>query len=234
MPTMSEMAEQWGTTFEALLDSLLHYENEHKTAGRAVWEAHNQVYFPDILMFTVLKRSMALHSGFRAMLLAQNFACAAPLVRLELDTSLRLFAAHLFGNVDEFVMRLAGGEHIRQMQDRDGRLLTDQYLVQRLAEHYPDASIVYGRYSGDVHLSESHLRQAFRLSGDAPDTFEMAITASDPFVSEATRIEAARDFLFGAQVLFDLVANWVLQKRTYREIGDSSDDAEDLNSNQPT
>jgi hypothetical protein len=219
------MTSQLGTNLAGLLESLLYFENQHKTAGRAVWEAHDQVYLPDILVFTVLKRSMALHSGFRAMLMAQNFACAAPLVRLELDTSLRLFAAGLFGDVDDFVMRLAEGEHIRQMKDSDGHRLTDKYLVDRLAEHYPDATSIYGRYSGDIHLSESHLRQAFRLQKDAPGTFEMAITARDPFVSEATRVEAARDFLFGAQVLFDLVADWVLQKRTYRGFANSGDDA---------
>ncbi|MBK7782849.1 MAG: hypothetical protein IPJ58_19130 [Ardenticatenia bacterium] len=218
--------EKWGTTLEELLETLLRAEIEHKAAGRAVWEAYDQVYFPDILVFTVLKRSMALHSGFRAMLLAENFACAAPLVRLELDTSLRMFAALLFGNVDNFVMRLAEGQHIRRMKDQTGRLMTDQYLVQRLAEHYPEAPSIYDRYSGDVHLSESHLRQAFRLSGDGPDIFEMYITASDPFVTEAAKIEAARDFLFAAQVLFNIVADWVTQKRSYRNRNRSGDDTE--------
>ncbi|MDO9413812.1 MAG: hypothetical protein Q7T81_14690 [Pseudolabrys sp.] len=49
----------------------------------------------DLVLYGIANRSLSISSGFRAMIAARNFTCAAPLLRMQLDTAVRLFSARL-------------------------------------------------------------------------------------------------------------------------------------------
>ena len=68
---------------------------------------------------------------------ARNFLAAAPLIRLQLDSCLRLYAAWLVENPHEFAHKVLRRERVDKLKNQDGKFLRDHYLVEKLAEEYP-------------------------------------------------------------------------------------------------
>lgn len=65
-------------------------------------QADNSNIFPlDLMGISVSKRSMSLIKGFIEMIRQENFICAAPMLRMQLDNSLRFYAAFLVENPHE-------------------------------------------------------------------------------------------------------------------------------------
>src|SRR5436309_1171588 len=69
---------------------------EQSHVGKQMLEAHNRaLYMFDLLAIAALNRSAGLCSGFRQLIRSRNFICAAPLIRLQIDNALRLYAGSI-------------------------------------------------------------------------------------------------------------------------------------------
>src|SRR5690606_27643865 len=102
------------------------------------------MYALDLLAISVSKRSLSLVSGFILMLEHENFICAAPLLRLQLDNSLRFFASFLVDNPHKLAKDCISGVPINKSRDRKTKQnLTDGYLVRKLGEHHKWIQEVY-------------------------------------------------------------------------------------------
>jgi len=165
----------------------------------------------DMLFLAALNRTYAQISGFVAMLKARNFICAAPLVRLQLDTALRLFAGTLVDDPHDFTIQVLQGTQVRQLRSRDGEKMVDAYLVKKLAELYPWVSDVYSHTSGYIHLSEKHFFSSVgALDGENEVTFK--ISAEDSNVTEADYEEAMGAFSAAIDIVRQLAVDWVFAK----------------------
>lgn len=79
----------------------------------------------DLLAVATLNRSLALLTGFSAMIEARNFVSAAPLIRLQLDNCLRFSACWLVSDPHDFAMKVLEGKQVRSLRDSNGNRLTD-------------------------------------------------------------------------------------------------------------
>lgn len=143
----------------AMLDNL---DKAHLELGRReVFEAFGgAMYGMDLLAAGALNRSKAHIAGFRDLVQVKNLICAGALLRLQLDTALRFHAAFLVEQPHEFAVAVLGGERVRNLKDRDGKKMTDAYLVEKLGREFDWVPRVYERSSGYVHLSATHLLSA--------------------------------------------------------------------------
>ena len=125
----------------------------------------------DVIMLSAIRRAIDVSKGFRAMIEAGNLVCAAPLVRLQLDTVLRVSAFELVEDRRGLVVALIAGTPIRRIEDRNGNRMTDTHLVTQLAERegLPVIRQLYAMTSGFVHFSDSHIWTFFR-SADVSNT----------------------------------------------------------------
>lgn len=165
----------------------------------------------DMLFLAALNRTYAQLSGFVALLKARNFICAAPLVRLQLDTALRLFAGTLVDDPHDFTMQVLQGTQVRQIRSRDGEKMVDAYLVKKLAELYPWVSDVYSHTSGYIHLSEKHFFSSVgSLGADNVVTFK--ISAEDSNVTVTDYEEAIGAFSSAVDIVRQLAVDWVVAK----------------------
>lgn len=121
------------------LEILLTLRDSHIEMGKEMLTAYNgSIYHFDLYANAVFHRLIMLLSGF-IKLIPDNFICAAPLVRLQLDNFLRMSAVH---RVDmpshEFAIAVIGGKRIRDMKDKvTKRKLTDAELVEACDKNYP-------------------------------------------------------------------------------------------------
>jgi len=166
----------------------------------------NHLWKMDLFIFSVLHRAMCLNSGFSTMIEKQNFICAAPMVRLQLDNLLRLSAAWLVEKPHEFADDFLEGIQIPRMKDREGKLMRDKYLVDKIKEEYPWAERIYKETSGYVHLSDKHLHNA--IIGINGNILEMGAYPHDIAIPDSSRLEAIKVMLEINVAIYQYIYGW--------------------------
>ena len=143
------------------LDLLKSYDDKLAGTYAMMSKAGNSnLYVVDILFASAFTRFAKVSMGIRTLIEQRNFICAAPLVRLQLDTVLRLFAASLVDDKNSFFERMLRAQPIRRIKDRDGNYMTDSYLLDRLVHRtgLDELRGLYEKTSGFVHFSEYTFR----------------------------------------------------------------------------
>lgn len=207
-PTNSE-------SLEASLLRLGQLDRAHLELGKQMFEAFGgAMYGMDLLAAGALNRSKAHIAGFRALLEARNLICAGALLRLQLDTAMRFYAAFLVEQPHDFALAVLRGERVRNIKDRDGRKMTDAYLAQKLGEEFAWVPRVYERTSGYVHLSSIHLLSTLAASEGVLDErpLSIKISAEDKELPDTIYIEATDAFRAATDVLLRYVHGWVFTK----------------------
>jgi hypothetical protein len=214
-PQVFELHPEHSNSLEVALQWLAELNDTALPSAKAMLEADGSNMFGlDLLALAAIKRSMALTAGFRAMLTARNLTCAGALVRLELDTALRFFAAWLVHEPHQFAIDVLAGKRIRAMKDRDGKLLTDRYLVERLSEQYGWVPRVYERTSGYVHFSSTHVMSVMRDASEAEGkrTLSFLVGVEDKPLPDSIYIETCDGFRACAEILLRYVDGWASTK----------------------
>ena len=86
----------------SILDSFDKIENDLANCGKEMIQDSDLFQF-DLLVSAVLNRSLALMNGFQLLIINNNYICAAHLVRLHLDSLMRLSAAWLVDDPNELL-----------------------------------------------------------------------------------------------------------------------------------
>lgn len=197
-------------------ERLKHLERSHEAhveVGGYMLRADDAAVFPvDLVAQAVLHRSMSLIRGFCDAIRSENFLCAAPLVRLQLDNLLRFYALTLVDRPHEVATRILAGKPVRTQLDRSGRKMTDRYLARKLAEELPWVERVYQETSGYVHLSEKHILNTIISVDDAARTVEHGMTGSDLAVPDSLRLEAVDAMVEITKQLLGYVHSWARTK----------------------
>ena len=143
---------------------------------------------------------------------ANNYLCAAPLVRLQLDSVLRFSGAALVDDPHDFALKILAGTPVRRIKDRDGEPMTDARLVGKLKGDYPWMPNVYEFTSGFIHLSEKHIIHTVHKLGD-DGTMQTMIGPGDEHVPDEFKLEAIQALDAITDVALHFVLSWVLTKR---------------------
>jgi hypothetical protein len=198
---MPETLEERLAKIERADDELRHY------FVRAM-QSDPSLYIGDLVIFGALKRTLALSGGFRRHIRDRNFTCAAALLRLQLDTALRLFAGSLFNKPEEYADALIQGKRIDRLKDKYGKRLTDSYLADKLSEPYPWVKQVYVDLCDFVHLSNRHFISSIAKMNDADRTFSLQISAEDAPRSDSDYFEIVGGYYETMRLTFILAAGW--------------------------
>lgn len=174
-----------------------------EACGGAFWDL-------DLLAVAALNRSVSHCAGIKSLVEAWNIMCSGAILRLQLDTVLRFYAATLVENPQEFARAVLEGETIRKMKSREGKLLRDVYLVQKLGEEYPWVPSVYDATSGYVHFSDKHMFAA--LHHDAQRGFRMKVSPIDEETPEELYLEILEAFMAATDILAGYIEAWIATK----------------------
>lgn len=117
----------------------------------------------DFVMFGMIERNIALLDSFPYLVKTKNFHSLAPLLRVQLDSLLRLYAFQLVENQDELSRHILNGQSLRRFEDRHKKRLTDNRLVESISKELPWVRPVYEKLSGWVHFSGQHVYSAVTL-----------------------------------------------------------------------
>ena len=194
-----------------VLEDLEKTEQDLIRCGKDMIE-NSDLYQFDLLVSAVLNRTLALMNGFRILILNNNYICAAHLVRLHLDSLLRLSAAWLVDDPQELSGDILKGTSLRKIRDRENNLLTDKYLVGKLLPKYPWIQSVYDATCGYVHLSNKHMMVSARVK-KATRTMEVSISTEERFIDDVYRIEGIMGMIKISECIIEFVNAWIYKKR---------------------
>lgn len=150
----------------------------------------------------VLNRTINLNRGFITLVQENNFIAAAPLVRLNLDSLLRLFASvQSEHDVELFARKVRKGVAVRDMNyyKNPKNKLTDQKLVSLLKEirGFNWVQEVYEAGSGYIHMSHQHIYSSIKVL--EPDQVEGGIRKTDEFIPLQEKIAGTHYMCLGSK-----------------------------------
>jgi hypothetical protein len=182
--------------------------------GKSMLETH-AIYAFDLYCSAILNRTVNLTRGFGGQIRDKNFVSAAPLVRIHLDSLLRLFAAYQVEyNIDEFAKKVIGGQQINKLKDKHGQLMTDSHLSKQLAnkEGFNWVTRIYQTGSEHVHFSSQHIFSSVRLNDDKR-TVEGIIRKDDSYVPISEKIWATRAMIQITVGISTYIVSWIEHKK---------------------
>ena len=115
----------------------------------------------DLLLIAALNRTVNISKAYTTLIRDNNFIAAAPLVRINIDTLIRLYAS-IISEFDRniFASKVMSGEQIKKMKLRGTKKdLRDDTLYIELSkiEGMEWVSEIYKAGSSFIHLEKSHI-----------------------------------------------------------------------------
>lgn len=176
-------------------------------------------YAFDIFVTGLLNRSVNLVKGFISLMKDKNFIAAAPLVRLHLDSLLRLFAPQLINfDIDQFALKVIGGTHIRQIKDKETQKMTDARLVEKIStlEAFHWVKQVYDTSNTYIHYSDHLIFAAMKATGEKGQV-NFTVGQHDEFIPDAEKHGAAHWMNEITDGIIFLTQSWIEQKSSYSQ-----------------
>jgi hypothetical protein len=140
-----------------------------------------KMYIGHFVIIGALKRTLSLTDAFCMLVRTKNFVGAAPILRMQLDTLLRLHAALIYeGGSAQFAEKVFAGAQVNKLRSQSNVKMTDSYLAESLSKEYPWVKSVYTELCDFVHFSDRHIFSAMAKTNDETRTVEFSISAKDP------------------------------------------------------
>lgn len=112
----------------------------------------------EFFILGAVKRTSSLAEGFCAMVETKNTLSAAALLRLQIDTAMRVHGLSLVEDAEAAGEALMAGQQFNRLISRDGKRLRDAFLHECLSKKHPWVSKAYLDASSYVHLSGDHMK----------------------------------------------------------------------------
>lgn len=216
---MAVHKEPDGRRAKALLSYLEKCFPAHLALGQRMWQADGGAIYPlDMVATAVLQRSMDLTRGFILLVRADEHACAVPLLRLQLDNILRLFAASLFPGGGEVLTAILEGSGLNKLRGpskngRPGRALTDTYLCELAAASFAWLPELYSVTARTIHLSSPALFSTITKVDPATRSYEFALHESGGRSwSESEKATTVEWFVKATEGVCATVEAWIVRK----------------------
>jgi len=178
-----------------------------------MWRAHDADIYPlDLYANGAINRSLALSAGFQSMIEQRNILCAGPLVRLQLDTAIRFYAAFIVDNPHDLATAVLKGVTVRKLKDCTGQLMNDAHLVRCISKEYPWIQRVYEKTSNLIHMSDAHIMSSLDGANREKMSVGMLVGWQHKKLPDSLFLEAIAAFRAATDVFARYLRGWIITK----------------------
>ncbi|PRY53216.1 hypothetical protein B0I27_104226 [Arcticibacter pallidicorallinus] len=202
--------EELEPTVLDFLERLAFFDDKLQRLTAWMIQSGKGLYHLDFYITGIVSRSLSLIHGFDTLLRSRNYLSALHLVRPHLDNFMRLHAAWLCSDPHDFAFKVWKGEQVTSIKDRDGKLLKDWYLKQKVSELHPWIENVYNETSGFIHFSNKHIAGAVNTKGE---NISACVSKNDNNVSNKDKLETIMCMIEITNCIADHIFGWVSTKR---------------------
>ena len=135
---------------------------------------------------------------------------------------LRLYAPHLIDyNIDEFALKVIGGNPIRKLKDKDNQKMTDARLVEKISEQKDFEWVikVYEAGNAFVHYSDQLIFASMKTKNREERIVNFTVGKHDNFIPLSEKHGAICWMHEITDGLIFLTHSWVTQKQGYKTNG---------------
>jgi len=190
---------------------LIEIDNKSKAIinmGKQLTAITSQMETFDFFLIAALNRTVNISKAYTTLIRDNNFIAAAPLVRINIDTLLRLYAS-IISEFDRntFAAKVMGGELIKKMKlNGTKKDLRDDTLYLELSkiEGMEWVTDIYKVGSSFVHLEKSHIFSALKIADEKEKIVNMSIGFHDAFIPESEK--------FGSAVWMNKIIDSIIQQ----------------------
>jgi hypothetical protein len=166
----------------------------------------------DMFMLGAVRRTLAQSKGFSQLISARNFPCAAAILRMQIDTAMRVYALYCMTNRDSCCQALLGEQKFNTLKGADGQKMTDANLRKNLAKHYPWINSIYEATSDFIHLSGRHFYNSISNLDEETRTIHFSISGNDPDRPDTAYNEILGAFLAVSKLVNSLLLGYFLSR----------------------
>lgn len=199
--------------------SLIEIENKSKAIiklGKQLHAISNEMFPFDLLIIAALNRTVNTNKAFVSLVKDNNFISAIPLIRINLDTLLRLYAS----NISEFdrngyALKILSGMEVRKMKHFNSKSkLSDYFLHTEISkvEGMEWVSYLYNIGNSFIHLEKSHFLSSMKITSEDERTILMSIGYHDSFISDNDKNELVNWMNLTIDKIVEQTQIWFLEK----------------------
>jgi hypothetical protein len=178
----------------------------------ALFEKNADLTHTDMVVLGAVQRTLAQSRGFRKLIKTKNFPCAAAILRMQLDTGMRINALRIVENRNQFCEQILKGTRFNLLKDSAGIKMTDAHLRKKLSEDHPWISAVYEQTSDFVHLSGRHFYSSIFKMDDDTSVMTLAISGADQERPEESYFEIVDAFFTATKLVATLLLGCFLAR----------------------
>lgn len=169
------------------------------------------------------QRTLAQARGFRDLISSRNFPCAAALLRMQIDTAMRVNGLLLVDDMEATCEAVLNGQRFSKMKDRSGNNLKDFYLVEKICKDYPWIKEIYEQTSDFVHLSGRHFYTTITATNDTTKTAYLYVSGVDVPRSEEVYHEIVDEFFKVTKVVGTMLLGYFASRLRIAEAAKADD-----------
>lgn len=196
---MTMTNEEYQKRLDELKPAFIAYRNvELELVPKIISDDENHLFDDSLFFAAIINRSLNLSDGLQQLLKSRNLTSAGILLRSQIDNCMRIYAAFISGDSNEFFQDFYQGIPINKMKDQNGNNMSDVYLKCGLTKYDERLAPVYNTASGFVHLSTAAVSMILRkVDSSDTDDKKLLFTIGVPLNEESnqTLIEVAEVFL---------------------------------------
>ncbi|GAB5465606.1 MAG: hypothetical protein Kapaf2KO_10420 [Candidatus Kapaibacteriales bacterium] len=123
------------------------------------------IYCKSLYLLGIINRTLSNIDAYIQLFNNKNYIASFSIIRLQLDSCLRLYALELVDNSEKLCRSILVDEiHLHKIKDRDGNKMSDLYLHTKLNKQVSNISEVYQNFSSYIHFSDTHILAVFNKS----------------------------------------------------------------------
>jgi hypothetical protein len=159
--------------------------------GKQLHAISPELYPFDLYLIGAINRSINLNKGFVDLMKSNNFISAAPLVRLNLDNFMRLYAARVsIHDINKFASLVMNGKRVSDIRfagkvnGKNGQKLTDNFLKKELSkvEGKEWVQDIYDAGNSFVHLGEVSIGSSRKIISEEERQIGISIGFHDSMI----------------------------------------------------
>ena len=180
--------------------------------GKKIFEVCGGTLYPaDVLFLASCNRSIQVLDGFLLLMKNSSYSCSMALLRIQLDTILRLYGITQTKDVHESANEIIKGTRLSDIKDCTGKKLQDGHLVNLISVQNPWVRHVYKLCSGYIHLSDMSFYHLIGLSETVPNSTERVfyIGSNEEHVEEQYKLELIEAFKVITVAVQSLTNDWL-------------------------
>jgi len=172
----------------ASIEKLRNLREDLPSLGNTIMHA-GSMHPMDMVIIGIVKRCLSIASAFDKLVLEWNMTCARAVLRMQLDTMLRLSAFWLSSDPQKMAMDFIAGKQINRMKDKDGCKMTDSYLSRKLGKQFDWIPKVYEYTSSYIHFSERPFFDSISEINNKERMANFVINDKDYYFPESSWVE---------------------------------------------